>query len=100
MTEIAIIRETSSLPFQFDRDGESLTGWVCTIFVKKFPQDTAVFSRVVAPTGRKWTGYLTSTEVGLLSVGLYYIIGQLVNATTLERQEIPIRFQVTSKWTT
>lgn len=98
MAKIQVIRRGESLPFSFDRGGLDISGYVCTIVVKQFTKDTALISRVVAPTDQKWTGFLTSTETQALNEGNYFITGELVNASTDENEEIPLRFQVSGAW--
>lgn len=96
--EIRILRQGESLPFVFDRSGESIEGWVCTINVKVFADDTALISRVIAPVDRTWPGFLTSAETGALNVGIYRLTGVLTNSTTDEEEQIPIRFNITDTW--
>lgn len=59
---IPYIRQGGSVPFQFDRGGESIIGFTCTIFVKVRPESPTLISRVITPTGDLWNGYLTSGE--------------------------------------
>lgn len=96
---IEIVQQGESLPFAFDRNGESVTGWTCTIEVKQYPDDSALVSRGIALDGnQKFSGFLTGTETGALSAGLYYLIATLTNATTDEPEVIPVRFQVAVGW--
>ena len=95
---IPIVRKGGSLPFEFDRDGESIDGWACTIEVKKFPDSTADVSRVVTPTDSKWKGFLTPAETAALDVGLYHLTALLTNATTGEDEPITKRFHVARPW--
>lgn len=99
---INVIRKGESLPFVFDRGGESIDGWICTIEVKNFPGDTALISRVITADGNTWPGFLTSTETALLDVGNYRLIGVLTNATTDQEEQITetTRFNVTDSWAT
>lgn len=97
--EQAIIQKGESLPFVFDRSGKPIEGWVCTLVVKRFPGDTALISRVIPPQGRRWPGFLTSTETNALAVlGQYRAIGLLVSATTGEQEQVPVRFHLTEAW--
>ncbi len=98
MTAITILRTGESLPFEFDRGGESISGWVCVIEVRKYPGDTALISRTISPTGETWEGFLTSTETALLAIGLYRLIGLLTNSVTDEEEQVPLRFNVTEAW--
>lgn len=94
-----IVRKGESLPFQFDRDGESIQGWICTIEVKKFPSDVSTIApRIIAPEGDTWPGFLTSTETDTLVKGPYRLIGVLTNASTDEEKQDIIRFSVTDSW--
>ena len=84
------VRQGRSLPFTFDRGGESLDGWVCTINVKRFPGDSADISRVIAADGLDWPGFLTATETAALgTLGTWMLLGVITNATE-DRAEYPI----------
>ena len=98
-----LIAQGGSVPFQFDRGGESIDGWVCTIQVKIYHTDSPLIERVVVPTGNYWTGYLTSAETEGLSAGNYRIIGKLTNSSSVEAQEVAngnVRFKVNNPWFT
>jgi len=98
MAKIDAIRQGESLPFEFDRDGEDITGYTCLIEVKMFPDDVALISRIIPPEDGKWTGFLTQTETMDLEVGLYYLTAQLSNVSTDEEEQKPTRFQVAKAW--
>lgn len=98
--KIAIVRQGESLPFTFDRGTESIEGWVCTIEVKNFTDDTSSITRIIPAVGNAWPGFLTSAETALLAVGLYRLIGVLTNSTTDEEEQVPIRFNITDSWAT
>jgi len=98
MSAITIIRQGGDLKFAFDRDGEDISGYICLIEVKQFPNDTAIISRTIPPVEQTWPGTLTSTETSPLAVGLYWLIAKITNATTDEERQIPERFQVTKAW--
>lgn len=89
------VRKGRSLPFTFDRGGESLNGWTCAIEVKRFPGDTAAITRLIEPDALEWPGFLTSTETaGLDPIGTWMLIGVITN-TSEDRQEMPvIRFSL------
>ncbi len=96
-----ILRKGESLPFVFDRSGESIEGWICTIEVKEFPSDTsAITARTITPDGDTWPGFLTSTETSALATGAYRLIGVLTNATTNEEEQVmeTTRFKLTDSW--
>jgi len=96
-----IIRKGESLPFVFDRSGEEITDWVCTIEVKRFPSDTSVITpRIIEPVDRTWPGFLTSTESATLDNKAYRLIGVLKNAVTNEEEQVmeTTRFNITSSW--
>ncbi len=95
MKAIKVVREGGSLPFSFDLGGLSLSGWTCTIEVRKFPGDTALISRAVAADGLTWPSIITSTETDALGTGHFYLVARLANATTDEEQQIEDRFRVT-----
>jgi len=104
VAKITVIRQGESLPFVFDRSGESLDDFVCTINVKQFPADAASISRVIevstdpATGDAVWSGFLTSTETSALNTGLWYITAILVNSTDDEEEAVPVRFQITVAW--
>lgn len=89
------VRKGRSLPFVFDRGGDSIGGWICTIKVKQYPGDAASIDRVIAPVGLTWPGFLTSTETAALaSLGSWTLFAEINNATE-DRTEYPIiRFHV------
>ena len=104
MSAITIIRKGGDLKFIFDRDGEDITGFVCAVTVKKFPDDTAttVNGRVITPLENTWPGILTSTDVDSIAVesglGLYWLIAKITNAATGEERQVPERFNITKAW--
>jgi hypothetical protein len=103
MAKIQVIRQGESLPFTFDRSGESLTGWTCTIVAKQFPEDAAAIERVIPLTtdddgNAVWEGFITQTESAALALGLWYLTGKLENTSTDEEETPPVRFQVTKAW--
>ena len=100
MSKIQVIRKGESLPFEFDRGDESISGWVCTMQVRKFPGDAAAISRIIPPVGDTWPGFLTEPETSGLAVGLYRLIGVLTNSTTDEEEQVPLRFNITDSWAT
>ena len=105
MAKTRVVRKGGSLPFQFDRGGESISGWICTINVKQLPTDVASISRVITPTNNVWSGFLTSTETDALSNAtgnsLWWLVGILTNASTGEEEQIAsgsVRFNLTQSW--
>ena len=104
MSGVIILRQGEDLEFCFNREGESLEGWINTIFVKQFPGDTADITRVI-PVGvdskgnPAWVGSLTPSETALLDVGNWLLIGKLTNSSTEEEDQIDtIRFAVVQAW--
>lgn len=96
---MALIKKGESLPFLFDRDGQDVDGWVCTINVSQYPGDVPAISRVVEPTGNEWEGFLTSAETAALpALGVWRLIGVLTNATTDEDESVPVRFKLSEAW--
>lgn len=93
------ITQGESQPFSFDRAGDSITGWVCTITAKRYAEDTAAINRVIEPTGDVWEGFLTSDETGALAVGLWFLTASLVNASTNEKEQKTVRYDVGPAWT-
>ena len=102
MAKIEVIQQGESLPFLFDRSGESIDGFVCTITVKQFPKDAPSISRVIPPDiiRKEWPGLLTESETSLLSTGLWILNANLVSSTTDEEEAIPVRFHISVKSTT
>lgn len=104
MAKIQSIRQGESLPFVFDRGGEDITGFVCTITVKQFPADSPSVNRVITPSSTEngelvWSGFLTSTETSALTAGGHYNLNaSLVNATNDEEEAVPVRFQIAVTW--
>jgi len=100
--QITIIAQGESVPFLFDRGGQSIEDWICTIEVKKLPSDAADITRVITPVDGAWPGFLTSTETTALSLGLYRLNGILTNSTTDEEEQVTqtTRFKVGDSWAT
>lgn len=101
MTFIQPIQKGESVPFVFNRDGESIEGWVCTINVKRLTSDSSSITRVIQAVGLAWPGFLTSVETDTLTTGgkPYRLIGILTNASTGEEEQVTnIRFNLTSAW--
>lgn len=95
MTATRIVPGGSSFEFIFDRSGESITGWVCTISVKKKYSDTsAITPRVIVPTDNRWEGFITQTESAGLASGLYRLIADLANTGTDEKEQPFVRFNI------
>jgi hypothetical protein len=101
MNKIIRIQAGESLPFKFDRGGESLSGWTCTITAKQYPGDTATINRVIPldDSGLAWSGYLTADETSPLAPGLWFLTASLVNLDNNEMEQIPVRFGVAPAWT-
>jgi len=93
-------QQGESVNFKFDRDGDSITGYICTITLKQFAEDTTELTRIIAPdtTTESFSDFLTSTETASLALGTWWLTGTLVNATTDEQEQIPIRINFTKKW--
>lgn len=100
MAAIHLIEQGESFSFVFDRDGEDITGWVCSIEVKQFPSDVPFIARIIPPEDGHWPGTLTSTETEPLPVGLYYLHADLTYAATDERELKQERIQVSPTWLT
>ena len=100
--QVTIISKGESVPFIFDRGGQSIENWICTIEVKKLPGDVPTITREITPSGGAWPGFLTSAETALLDLGLYRLNGILTNSTTDEEEQISqtTRFKVGDSWAT
>ena len=92
------IRQGESYDFSFDRDGESISGWICTIYVKRYPDDAASITRVITPTDSVWSGFLTETETAAMPVSQQVLIAKLTNATTNEEEVKTSKFYVVKSW--
>ena len=89
------VRKGRSLPFSFDRDGESISGYICTIKVQRYNGDTPAISRVITPDNGEWPGHLTAAETAALnSLGTWMLIGVITNATDDKAEYQTIRFHV------
>lgn len=104
MSKLITPQQGESIPFCFDRGGNSIDGWTCTIFVKQFPDDVADITRVIpagvnATGAPAWPGFLTQTESAALGLGLWYISAKLENTSNDEEEAIPVRFNITPSWT-
>ncbi len=102
---ITVLRRGESLPFVFDRSGESIVDWTCEIQVKKFPtdgsNDYAFVPRFITPdtASNDFPGFLTSSEINALTEnGLFRLIGLLENTETDEQEQIELRFDLTQSW--
>lgn len=93
-----IIQRGESFPFVFDRGGEPIDGWLCTIFVKRYPGNTASISRAITPTNGVWSGFLTAAETTPLPISQQIITAKLTNASTNKAEEQSIKFYVSSPW--
>jgi hypothetical protein len=92
------IKQGESLPYTFDLDGESTDGWVCTLNLKKYPDDKTLINRTVTAVDNEWTGFLTSKDTKNLDVSQYTLIAKLTNASTNEKDQDTQRFYVTQSW--
>ena len=104
MNKLEILQQGESLPFNFDRGKNSISGWTCTITVKQKPSDSPLpgFPRVVPELNGSWPGFITQTESASFPVlpkgRSYMLIASLVNPTTDEEEQITVRFRVTKAW--
>ena len=111
MAKIRAVKKGESLDFSFDRGGESLDGFICTLKVMQFKGDTPIISRVIEistdeTTGNQvWAGFITSTEMDTLdnstNSNTWWAIGLLTNATTDEEEQISqgsVRFKLGAAW--
>ncbi len=95
---IRVVRQGGSVPFTFDRGDESISGWICTIHVKEFKDDSSQITRVIAEDAGEWDGFITSTETDALALVMYRLIGVLTNASTGEEEQVILRFNLIQKW--
>jgi len=93
--QMSTVRKGGSFPFVFDRSGETIDGWICTIKVKKYPGDTPAISRVIEAVDNEWPGYLTSSETAALTFsGETMLFGEITNASEDREQTPIIRFSL------
>ena len=101
---LSIVQAGESLPFVFDRGGDDVEGWTCILQVRQFAainaDDDPEIERVIElDSNDQWSGFLTSVETdGLLSRGIYRMVGVLTNLTTDEQEFVPVRFELTNSW--
>ena len=101
MARITVANQGESVDFVFDRGGQPIDGFICTIVVKEFAADAALIERVVEPDegSASWSGFLTSTETGGLPIGTTYrFMAILANAATDEQDEIETRLSITGSY--
>lgn len=103
MSRMVTIKQGEDHEFVFHLDGEDITGWICTMEVKRFPEDVPFISRVIPPLTIKriWEGFLTSTETAALAVSSlspYFVVGVLTNSSTNQGRQIPKRFNLNQSW--
>jgi hypothetical protein len=98
MNKIKRYQKGSSIDFSFDREGLTISGWVCTIVVKQYSKDAATISRVITATGEVWEGFLTATETSALATGLWFLTAVLVNVTDDTVEEKVVRFGIAESW--
>ena len=99
MNKINRVQQGESYEHTFDLDGDSVSGWVCTIFVKQFNGDAPDITRIITAVGDAWPVTLTPAETAALALGLWFLVGVMVNATTGETREEPTRIGVAPTWT-
>jgi len=103
--KITQIGKGASLEVTFDRDGESIEGWVATLYVKQHVKDVTTttpgatgFNRVIPPgPDNNWPTLITAAETAVMNLGLWNAFARLVNTSTNEERQIrnqDIRFQV------
>lgn len=92
------LKKNASLPFRFLREDLPINGYIARVILKRFPDDTAIIDRIITPVGNEWPDLLTSTDTSTLQTGLHYLTGILTNATTDEREEIPLRLNIGVTW--
>lgn len=95
--EMGTFRQGEDINFQFDLGGEPLDNWICTIFVKQYPSDTAPISREIPAVGNVFPGYLTSTETAALGVSSdspWTITALMENATEVRQRQVTKRFHL------
>ena len=102
MNKLTILQQGESLPFNFDRGDNSISGWICTISVMEKAGDTPLIQRVIPELNGSWPGFITQTESAALPVlakgATYMLVASLVNVTTDEEEVIPVRFKISKAW--
>jgi len=92
------IKQGESFEESFDLDGDAVSGWVCTINVKQYPDDAPLIKRVISAVDDEWPVLLTQFDTKKLASGQYLLIGNLTNATTKEKIQDVKRFYVSKSW--
>lgn len=95
---ITTIKQGESFPFTFNRGGEDISGWVCTINLKQYPDDTPIIKRTITATDDEWSGTLTNQDTKNLDINQYMLIANITNATTGEKEVDIDRFYVSKSW--
>lgn len=105
MSAITIVKPGGSIPFFFDRGGESIRGWTLEVFIKQRPEDDYIIGpfEVETQNGCNWQGYFAASTTDELEPSNipYYIIGVITNQDTNEKQQIDggrQRFHIQSSW--
>ena len=98
MAKPDIIKQGESYAFSFDRGGDDISGWVCAIYVKRYPDDAQSIKRLITATDSVWSGFLTETETATLPVSQQVLIAKLTNATTNEEEIKTAKFYVAKAW--
>jgi hypothetical protein len=104
---VARIKRGESLPIDYNRAGESIIGWVCTMIIKKFPpdgnNDYGFAPREILPdvAAGEFPALLTSSDTKALTEnGAYEVIGLLTNADTDENEQPTVRINMGQAWAT
>ena len=95
---ISSIKQGESFDYSFDREGEDITGWVCVINLKQYPDDTPIIKRTITPTDDAWSGTLTNQDTKSLAVAQYMLIANITNAATGKKEVQIDRFYVGKGW--
>lgn len=74
-------------------------GWIATIRVQRFPENTAAITRQIPLTNNatKWSDELTPDETAALAVGPYILVGVLTNVVEDQQEQVTdLRFVIQS----
>lgn len=97
------IRQGGNLTLTYDRDGESIVGYTCDVYIKQYDLDTATVKKLnidVDPSNpSQWTANIKPSESALLNPGLWYAFSNIIKTSSSDEEARQvagrtIRFQV------
>ncbi len=84
------IRQGGNLTLTYDRDGESIDGYTCDVYIKQHAKDTATITKLdidVDPDNPdQWTANIAPSESALLDVGLWYAFANIIKTSPSDEE--------------